>query len=64
MLVLTRKVGEKIWIGEDVCLTVVQVDRGKVRLGIEAPRDVNIRRAELEVTFQTTPEPEVSMTCC
>lgn len=64
MLVLTRKVGEKIWIGDNVSLTVVQVDRGKVRLGIEAPRDVNIRRAELEVAFQSTSEPEPSMTCC
>lgn len=47
MLVLTRKVGEKIWIGPDVCLTVVQVERGKVRLGFDAPRSVNIRRDEL-----------------
>lgn len=47
MLVLTRKVGEQIFIGDDVCLTVVQVERGKVRIGIEAPRDINIRRSEI-----------------
>lgn len=47
MLVLSRKVGEKIYIGENIAVTVVEVDRGKVRIGIEAPRDVPIRREEL-----------------
>lgn len=47
MLVLTRKLGEKICIGDGICITVVDVDRGKVRLGIEAPREVPIFRAEL-----------------
>jgi carbon storage regulator len=47
MLVLSRKLGEKIFIGENICLTVIDVDRGKVRLGIEAPRDVPIFRQEL-----------------
>lgn len=47
MLVLSRKLGEKIFIGENVCITVVDIDRGKIRLGIEAPRDVPIYRQEL-----------------
>lgn len=47
MLVLARKLGEKIYIGEHVCITVVDIDRGKIRLGIEAPRDVPIYREEL-----------------
>ncbi len=47
MLVLSRKLGEKIFIGDNICITVVDVDRGKVRLGIEAPRDVPIFRQEL-----------------
>lgn len=65
MLVLTRKVGEKIWIGNDICVTVVQVERGKVRLGIEAPRDVNIRREELLSSPPTAAaEPEAIVTCC
>ena len=42
MLVLSRKLGEKIYIGENICITVVDIDRGKIRLGIEAPRDVPI----------------------
>lgn len=47
MLVLSRKLGEKVFIGDSICLTVVDIDRGKIRLGIEAPRDVSISRQEL-----------------
>lgn len=47
MLVLTRKLGEKIRIGDSITLTVVEVDRGKVRIGIEAPKDVRVMRDEL-----------------
>ena len=47
MLVLSRKLGEKIRIGDNICITVVDIDRGKIRLGIEAPRDVPIYRDEL-----------------
>jgi carbon storage regulator len=47
MLVLSRKLGEKIVIGENICITVVDIDRGKIRLGIEAPRNVPIFRQEL-----------------
>ena len=47
MLVLSRKLGEKIFIGDNICITVVDIDRGKIRLGIEAPRDVAIYRQEL-----------------
>lgn len=49
MLVLSRKLGEKIYIGhnQEICITVVDIDRGKIRLGIEAPRDVPIFRQEL-----------------
>jgi carbon storage regulator len=47
MLVLSRKLGEKIFIGENIVVTVVDIDRGKIRLGIEAPRDVPIFRQEL-----------------
>jgi carbon storage regulator CsrA len=47
MLVLTRKLGEKILIGDNVVLTVVEIRSGTIRLGIDAPQDVSIRRAEL-----------------
>jgi carbon storage regulator len=47
LLVLSRKLGEKIVINGNIILTVVDIDRGKIRLGIEAPREVPIMREEL-----------------
>ena len=47
MLVLSRKLGEKIYINDNISITVVDIDRGKIRLGIEAPRNVPIFRQEL-----------------
>ncbi len=47
MLVLTRKLMEKLFIGDDICVTVVRLEGGQVRLGIDAPRDVSVVRAEL-----------------
>ena len=58
MLVLSRKLGGKICIGENICITVVDIDRGKIRLGIEAPRDVPVFRQELlplKATAASTP---------
>lgn len=46
-LVLSRKTHESIRIGRDIIVTVADVDRGKVRLAITAPRDVEIMRTEL-----------------
>lgn len=60
MLVLSRKLGEKIFIGENIVVTVVDIDRGKVRLGIEAPRDVAIYRQELLPLMGSTPAPSTS----
>ena len=47
MLVLSRKIGEKIDIGSDIVITVVAVQGNKVRIGIEAPEQVTILRGEL-----------------
>src|SRR5947199_10327482 len=47
MLVLTRKLMEKLFIGDDICVTVVRLEGGQVRLGIDAPREVTVVRAEL-----------------
>jgi carbon storage regulator len=47
VLVLTRKLMEKVFIGDHICLTVVRIEGGQVRLGIEAPREVSVVRAEL-----------------
>ena len=46
MLVTSRKVGERIYIGDNIAITVVEINGDKVRLGIEAPRDVPVYRQE------------------
>ncbi|WP_372720679.1 carbon storage regulator [Novipirellula sp.] len=53
MLVLTRKLDEKIQIGNDITITLVRVQGNTVRIGIEAPRDIRVIRAELEALDQT-----------
>ena len=47
MLVLTRKLMERLYIGNDICVTVVRLEGGQVRLGIDAPREIAVVRAEL-----------------
>ena len=47
MLVLSRKQGEQICIGKGVVLTVLSVHGGRVRLGIQAPREVTVDRQEI-----------------
>lgn len=47
MLCLTRKVDEKIYIGNDIVITVVAVKGERVRLGISAPRSVPVHREEI-----------------
>jgi carbon storage regulator len=47
MLVLTRKPGEKIYIDSDITITVLEIKGNKIRIGIEAPDDVTVLRAEL-----------------
>ena len=44
MLVLGRKVGERVMIGHDVIVTILGLDRGVVRVGIEAPKDIGVHR--------------------
>jgi carbon storage regulator len=55
MLVLTRKLGESIRVGDNISITVVEIERGKIRLGIDAPREVPVFREEL-VSFKTQME--------
>jgi len=47
MLVLTRKQGEKILIGDDIVITVLDVRGDSIRLGVDAPRGISIQRAEI-----------------
>ena len=57
MLVLSRKLGERIYINDNIVISIVEIDRGKVRLGIEAPKDVEILREELRNSNLTNPRP-------
>lgn len=47
MLVLTRKLDERIFIGDDIIITVVSVRGDQVRLGIDAPRHIRVDREEV-----------------
>lgn len=47
MLVLSRKTGERIQIGDQIVVTVVRIGPNSVRIGIEAPRDMQVLRDEL-----------------
>lgn len=58
MLVLSRKEGERIQIGDNITLVVSKVSGNRVTIGIEAPRDVKVVRGELGEAV--TPEPAVS----
>ena len=54
MLVLSRKVGERIWIGENIAVTVVRITGGGVRIGIEAPNDMAVVREELKKKMESS----------
>ncbi len=47
MLVLTRKLGEVITIGDEIRITVVSIEGNQVKLGIDAPKSVKVHRAEI-----------------
>ncbi len=59
MLVLTRKKGEAVHLGSDIKVRVLAVQGNRVRLGIEAPHDVDVRRGELVVEFDTQTLPPI-----
>ena len=47
MLILTRRIGETLMIGDDVSITVIGVKGNQVRIGIDAPKDVAVHREEI-----------------
>ena len=63
MLVLTRHAGQKIKIGNDITITVCEIRPDRVRIGIEAPREVTVNRAEVveraenDLRYIAPPEP-------
>ena len=52
MLVLTRKASEQIMIGNDITVTITRIEGGQVRVGIDAPSEILIRRAELVTQWE------------
>ncbi len=56
MLVLTRHANQSIMIGEDVVVTVLEVRGDQVRLGIRAPRSIDVHREEVFVALQRSKE--------
>ncbi len=52
MLILTRRVGETLMIGDDIKVTVLGVKGTQVRIGIEAPKDVGVHRQEIYNVIQ------------
>ena len=52
MLILTRRVGETLMIGDDVVMTVLGVKGNQIRIGIDAPKDVSVHRLEIYQRIQ------------
>ena len=55
MLVLSRKVSERIWIGDEICVTIVRINGNAVRVGIDAPPNLAVVRDELKQRQQPVP---------
>jgi len=52
LLILTRKVGESVAIGDDIQISVVEIKGTQVKLGIRAPRDITVHREEIYLKIQ------------
>lgn len=52
MLVLSRKEGEKVMIGDNIVATVIEIRGDKVRLGFDAPREIDVHREEVYLAIQ------------
>ncbi|MCH8044860.1 MAG: carbon storage regulator CsrA [Planctomycetes bacterium] len=60
MLVLSRKVGQRILIGDDISITIVRVAQGGVRIGIDAPKELPVVREELKDKLDAADEAKKS----
>lgn len=53
MLILTRRIGETLMVGDDITVTVLEVNGKQVRLGVNAPKHVAVHREEIYTRIQT-----------
>jgi carbon storage regulator len=58
MLILTRRVGESLMVGDEITVTVLGVKGNQVRIGVNAPRDVSVHREEIYNRIQDDGESE------
>lgn len=56
MLILTRRVGETLMIGDNITVTILGVKGNQVRVGVDAPRDVSVHRQEIYERIQDEPQ--------
>jgi len=52
MLILTRRIGETLMVGDDVAITVLGIKGNQIRLGVDAPKDVSVHREEIYQRIQ------------
>ena len=64
MLVMTRRIGESVRIGDNIIVTVTDIDGSQIKLGIEAPREISILRDEAKKVVASPSSPRLGSPLC